>query len=321
MKTLDYKDISIVPRVISTLEHRSEAQTTVDFCGLNLEVPVIGAPMPDVCNGTMAYHLRNNGCLGIIHRFQTIEEQCKEFIVDSHGDSACAIGVTGDWKERIDTLFGYGCIRFCLDTANGANRQVEKVVYYLKDKSDYGKDCYVICGNVASYECFKYLQELGVDAIRCGIAGGSVCETKTETGCFHPMFSMLQEIHLNTEFPRPKIIADGGIKSPADICKALIFADVVMIGGLLAATKESPSQTLKLDGKVFKVLRGAASFSVQQEFKDEPKYIEGRETLIPYGGHVSDLCRRIRYGLESSMSYNDSRTLEEFKRKVRWVEV
>jgi len=321
MRVLDYKDISIVPRVVSTLQHRSEAKTNIEFCGLDLELPVIAAPMPDVCDGAMSYQMRNNGGLGIIHRFQTIEEQIKEFLTDTHGDSICAVGVTGDWKERIDALWGVGCIRFCLDTANGANKQVEKVISYLKDESDTGKDCYTICGNVASYQCFKYLQELKVDAVRCGIAGGSVCETKTETGCYFPMFSMLQEIHLNTGFPRPAIIADGGIKSPADVCKALIYADVVMIGGMFAACKESPGQSLKIDGKLFKVLRGAASFSVQQEFKDEPKYVEGRETLVPYGGHVSDLCQRIRYGLESSMSYNDSRTLKEFKEKVRWVEV
>ena len=37
------------------------------------------------------------------------------------------------------------------------------------------------------------------------------------------------------------------------------------------------------DGKKFKIMRGAASFSVQQEFAGEdPEYIEGAESIVAY---------------------------------------
>lgn len=326
MRKLDYKDISLVPRKVSELDHRSQADTGIDFLGIPLDAPILSAPMPDVCNGQMAHDLKHMGCLGVIHRFQSIEEQKNEYFKSTLGvdrfknenPTFCAIGTTGDWLERFCALNDMGCQNFCIDTANGANKQIEKIVNHL-NKSDN----YIIAGNVASWQCFKYLADLGVDAIRCGIAGGSVCETKTETGVYYPMFSLLQEIKEHEpHYSYPSlIIADGGIKSPSDIAKAMVFADVVMIGGLFSACKESPAKVLNLDGKLFKVLRGAASFSVQQEFKDEPKYVEGRETLIPYYGPLSDLTKRIRNGLQSSMSYMNSKDWDEFKENVDWIQV
>ena len=47
------------------------------------------------------------------------------------------------------------------------------------------------------------------------------------------------------------IVADGGIRSPGDVVKALAFgADFVMIGGMLAGTRPTPGKVLEktLDG-------------------------------------------------------------------------
>ena len=49
------------------------------------------------------------------------------------------------------------------------------------------------------------------------------------------------------------MIADGGIRYTGDIPKAIAAgADCVMLGSLLAGTKESPGETILLEGRRFK---------------------------------------------------------------------
>jgi IMP dehydrogenase len=107
------------------------------------------------------------------------------------------------------------------------------------------------------------------------------------------------------------------------MCKALALgADVVMMGGALAGTKESPGEVIVVDGKKYKILRGAASFSTQKENTGEqPDYVEGSETLVPYRGSVEKVINRFAAGLRSSMSYMNSRDLTEYRKNVKIVKI
>jgi len=111
------------------------------------------------------------------------------------------------------------------------------------------------------------------------------------------------------------IIGDSGVRTPADMCKLLALgADCVMVGSALAGTYEAPGRVIVVDGRKFKIMRGAASFSVQQEFAGEdPEYIEGAESIVAYKGRVADVIQRYVAGLRSSMSYMDARTLDEYR--------
>jgi IMP dehydrogenase/GMP reductase len=379
-KKLDYQHISLVPRVVSHLKSRSEANTGIDAFGIHLDIPIIAAPMPDVCNSEMAYKLSELGALGIIHRFQTIEEQKQQYVISCQkrtndklpeyvafnstyrSEIACAIGVTNDYQERFKALFKVGCRIFCLDTANGANKTVGEAVKWIRNYKQFNSNnkellvnVYLIAGNVATAEGYRYLVELGVDAVRVGIAGGSVCETKTETGIYMPMVSAILECveernklakmvaddfyiqyrkekitnfkwleKFNEKIKSlPLIIADGGIKKPADMCKALALgADFVMCGSILAGTEESPGEVHNFDGIKYKGYAGAASFGVQKKFKEKkPSNVEGRESLVKYVGHVEDVIDRYKDGLQSSMSYMNSKTLLDYRKNTIWVEV
>ena len=311
MRTFD--NITLVPRVISEVKHRSDCDTSIECFGIKLDIPIVASPMPDVCNGELAFKLAGIGVLGIIHRFQSIEEQVNQFTVTDtnlRSKMASAIGITGDYKERFKKLCDVGCRIFCLDTANGANVQVEKAVRWIKDQL-----VWIVAGNVATKEGFQYLQDLGVDAIRCGIGGGSVCSTKTETGVYMPTLESVLEC--KSVQKNSLIIADGGIKVPADMCKALIAgADLVMAGKIFAGYKETPGNVLKSeDGTKYKTYRGAASFGVQQEFSNEkPDFNEGNETLVPYvDDSVDKIIKRFKTGLQSSMSYMNAMNLEQYK--------
>lgn len=319
-KACNYSDISIVPRHVSEIESRSCVNTSVKFCNTELRLPIIGSPMPDVCDSDMCHELFKNGCFGFLHRFQDINSQLKEYKKHHFTQLGCAIGVNGDYLDRFKILYDNGCRIFCLDTANGANILVKRAINNL---SKY-KDSFLIVGNVASKECFKWLSELGIYGIRVGIAGGGVCSTKTETGIYYPMASLLNSISETKEKYKLNtiIMADGGIKIPADMCKALgLGANLIMLGSLLAGCKESPAQVLKIDNKLYKVLRGAASFSVQKEFGVNPTYVEGMETLVEYSGHVYNILKRFENGLRSSMSYLNAPDLETFRKNVDFIKI
>jgi IMP dehydrogenase/GMP reductase len=310
-----FDNVTLVPRKKSTKEHRSACDTSTELCGIKLEVPLISSPMPDVTGGEMAGTLISLGAFGIIHRVQTWIEQANEYLKVQAG--ACAIGVTDDFEERFEMLYANGCRIFCLDTANGFNIKTEEAFNLLKPKY---QDTYFIAGNVATAEGYAFLWSLGVDAIRVGIAGGSVCETKTETGVHMPTLESIREIakfrwKAGRALDRgPAIIADGGIRIPADANKAIAAgANAVMCGNVFAGTEETPGSVIKVEDKLYKLYRGAASFSVQQENGKEPANKEGKESLVPYKGSVVKIVKRFKEGLQSSMSYMDAGNLQEFR--------
>ncbi|MHB8487841.1 MAG: guanosine monophosphate reductase [Candidatus Dormibacteria bacterium] len=317
-RAFDFDDVSLVPRRRSTLVHRTEALPAVDFGPAQLAVPLIGSPMPDVCGVDMCRALGEHGALGILPRFQPVEEQAAELgeVAAAGGPLAAALGVSGDYRERFAHIVEVGCRIVCLDTANGAHDQVGHAVRWIREQDP---AVFLIAGNVATAETFRWLEDLGVDAIRVGIAGGSVCETRTETGVHAPTpYSVYECVRVRRQ---ALIIGDGGIRSPADMCKLLALgADCVMVGSALAGTYEAPGRVIVVDGKKFKIMRGAASFSVQQEFAGEdPEYIEGAESIVAYKGRVAEVVQRYVAGLRSSMSYMDARTLDAYRSHASFI--
>lgn len=317
-----YDDISILPNQISELKHRSDCDTAVDFLGLKLAVPIIASPMNTVCGGRMAKALSEMKCLGIIHRFNSVEEQIDEFtdnglLISDY--KAAAIGINQDTEiKRIQKLADAGIKIFCIDIANGGSKMIEKFVNKIsKLVKDYKLK--IIAGNVASYETTKYLIGLDVDAIRVGIGNGAMCSTSIKSGIgIGQVDAIIRALSAKKDArSNVKIIADGGISSPGAMCKAMALGcDAVMFGRVLAGTEESPGEVLKYNNQRWKKYCGSASFAVKQDNKN---YIEGEESLVPYKGNVIKLIKEYREGLQSSMSYLNSKTLEEYQEHATFV--
>ena len=156
---------------------------------------------------------------------------------------------------------------FCVDVAHAHAKYVGRTL--SKIRSFLGDDACIMAGNVVTYAGADYLASHGADIIKVGIGGGSVCTTRLKTGFGVPNLTAIQ----NCSRVSRSIVADGGIRYPGDIVKALAFgADFVMIGSMLAGTTPTPGKVIERkckDGKtrLFKRYRGMASKEVQIEHR------------------------------------------------------
>lgn len=310
-----YQDIGLVPRILSTIESRDDLNIELKLAHINLKSPIIASPMMDVCDGMVSSIMRSSGGIGIIHRFMSIDDQVIEY--NKCHDSACAIGVNSESIDRYNKLYQNGCRIFCIDTANGANTRVLKTIESMKHS-----DTSIIVGNVASKECYSILEQFdNVKAIRVGIAGGSACTTKNATGIYRGMLSAIYECASVKK--KTILIADGGINEPSDMCKSIAFgADMIMLGGILAATKESPAEVIQKDNKLYKVYHGSASFEIQREYREKPKYIEGTTRLLEFKNEsIIDVINRFMDGFKSSMSYFNSRSISEYRNNIDYIHI
>ena len=85
---------------------------------------------------------------------------------------AAAIGATGDFRERASELVKARVDCIVIDTAHGHSSRVIQAVKALK--KDF-PNLQLVAGNVATFDGTKALINAGVDAVKVGIGGGSIC--------------------------------------------------------------------------------------------------------------------------------------------------
>ena len=242
---------------------------------------------------------------------------------------AAAIGVTRDAVERAGALVKAGVDAIVIDTAHG---HTKGVVGALKDVKAAYTDLDVIVGNIATAEAARYLVDAGADAVKVGIGPGSICTTRVVAGVGFPQFSAVLEVASSIKGSEVPVIADGGVRYTGDIPKAIAAgADTVMLGSLLAGTKESPGETIIYEGRKFKSYRGMGSVEAMkegskdryfQDVEDDIKKLvpEGIVGRVPYKGDLYESMHQFIGGLRAGMGYcgaKDISTLQESGRFVR----
>jgi IMP dehydrogenase len=242
---------------------------------------------------------------------------------------AAALGVTPDALERATALVNAGVDAVIIDTAHGHTKGVVTVLKQVKEKFPHLD---VVVGNIATAEAAQYLVENGADAVKVGIGPGSICTTRVIAGVGFPQFSAVLEVAAAIKGSGVPVIADGGIRYTGDIPKAIAAgADCVMLGSLLAGTKESPGETIIFEGRKFKSYRGMGSVEAMQEgskdryfqdVEDDVKKLvpEGIVGRVPYKGELNESMQQFIGGLRAGMGYcgaKDIPTLQETGRFVR----
>lgn len=174
------------------------------------------------------------------------------------------------------------------------------------------------------------LIKAGVQAIKVGVGPGSICTTRVISGVGMPQFTAIQEVAFVARPAGVTVIADGGIRYSGDIVKALAAgADLVMLGGLLAGTEESPGKVVHYQGRHFKQYRGMGSLGAMRRGSGD-RYgqnssgklvAEGVEARVPYKGMLADVVFQLMGGLRSGMGYLGAHNLEELRNKARFVQI
>ncbi|MCS7095004.1 MAG: IMP dehydrogenase [Thaumarchaeota archaeon] len=245
---------------------------------------------------------------------------------------AAAIGVKSDTVERAKALLEAEADVLVVDVAHGHTLMVMNTLKTLR--REFGDEVQLVAGNVASPEGFEDLAS-HADAVKVGIGPGAVCTTRIVAGVGVPQLTAIMNCAEISERMDVPMIADGGIRSSADIVKALAAgASTVMIGMLLAGTDESPGSIVLRNGKKSKVYRGMASFYAMlsrdmrergevelDEVADYSYMAEGVEAYVDYRGSAVEVLRQLVAGLRSGMSYLGARNLREMRERAVFVRI
>lgn len=248
---------------------------------------------------------------------------------DAHGRLrvGAAVGVGPDTADRVAQLKKTGVDVIVVDTAHGHSQAVLDTVKMIKKQHP---ALQVIAGNIATADAAKDLLKAGVDAVKVGVGPGSICTTRIVSGSGMPQLTAIADCAKALEGSGVPIIADGGIKFSGDISKALAAgASVVMLGGLLAGTEESPGETVLYQARTYKVYRGMGSIGAMergggdrygQGGRPAPKLVpEGIEGRVPYKGPISAVIYQLVGGVKSGMGYCGCRTIPELQQKATFV--
>ncbi len=243
---------------------------------------------------------------------------------------AAALGVTSDAVDRAQALVQAGVDAVIIDTAHGHTKGVVDVLKAVKAKFP---DLDVVVGNIATAEAAKYLVNAGADAVKVGIGPGSICTTRVVAGVGFPQFSAVIEVAAAIKGTGVPVIADGGIRYTGDIPKAIAAgADCVMLGSLLAGTKESPGETIIYEGRKFKSYRGMGSVEAMkqgskdryfQDVEDDIKKLvpEGIVGRVPYKGELYESIHQFVGGLRAGMGYCGAKDIKTLKETARFVKI
>jgi IMP dehydrogenase len=324
MKAFTYDDILLVPSY-----NHWESRRVVDISmtckkrKLSLKVPLMTANMDTITEAEMANYIGAKGGIGVLHRYMSIEKNVRMF-KDCRYPTFVSVGCGTKDLERVEALRDAGTDLFCIDVAHAHAKYVGRALQNIRKML--GDEVCIMAGNVATYAGADHLASCGADIIKVGIGGGSVCTTRIKTGFGMPNLTAIK----NCSRVDRSVVADGGIRYPGDIVKALAFgADFVMLGSMLAGTKPTPGPVIRKEGKngeelKVKTYRGMASREVQQELYGgiaEWKTSEGVSIEVPYREDEDKVITNIIGGLRSGLTYGGAATIAELQRKLDYIEI
>lgn len=300
----NYSDVYLIPKKC-IVGSRSECDTSVKFGGRTFEVPVIAANMPAVVNRETCKFFAENNWFYIMHRFENVNQiEFIDYMRSNNYFTSISIGVNDDTYKQLKLIKDAGLEKelhyATLDIAFASGPKTENMIKYFKDNFP---NTFLIAGNYNTVDILHDLENLGVDATKCGIAGGKSCITRYKTKFYRPMVSCLLECCSVANKP---VIADGGIEHHGDFALAISCgASMVMAGSIFSGYDQSNSEKIEVDGVIKCSYYGSAS----EHNKKSYTRVEGKKIYMDYKGDMNKLLKEIKEDLQSSISYAGGKDL------------
>ena len=314
-----FDDVLIKPQYSNVMSRSDVDLSTSLNPWLKMDIPIIASNMDTVCELDMARKMSELGGMGVLHRNLTKDERLLAIrnLMAWGSVSAVAVGVHEVDKNVLGSYIYNGVKAIVVDVAHGdaihVYNAITEIKCFLERNSDH---MCLIGGNVATGEAVERMVSAGVDCVKVGIGPGAACLTRINTGVGVPQLSAIMDCAEKADHVGVTVIADGGIKTPGDVAKAIAAgADAVMLGGMLAGTDEAPGDVQVIKGQRVKSYRGMASSGAGSD------YVEGAEGFVDYKGPVAGVIKAVTNGLRSAMSYSNAKTIPEFMAKAEFVRV
>ena len=345
-EALSFDDVLIEPAYSGIAPADAILETRLGM--LHLKIPIFSSAMDTVTEHKMAAAIAKLGGIGILHRNMTPQEQAQQVmsvksLTLEDGALACAaldesnrlligaaVGTGDEAIERAKLLIEVNVDVIVIDTAHGHSSMVLSTLERLSAlnaKSTNKID--IVVGNSATSKAATDLINAGAKIIKVGIGPGSICTTRIMSGVGVPQLSAVMEVKEVCSKFGVSVIADGGIKNSGDIAKAIVAGgDAVMIGGLIAGTKEAPGDVIDRNGVMYKFYRGMGSESAMKAgsasryFQDAKAKLvpQGVEGLVRYSGELKEVLFQYIGGLRAAMGYTGCKTILEMH-KAHFVKI
>ena len=185
-------------------------------------------------------------------------------------------------RERIDMLVARGVDLLVVDSAQGYSKFQIDLLKELKKKYP---NVDVMAGNVVTREQGEALIRAGADGLRIGMGPGSICITQDTMACGRSQATAVYYTAQMAAKHKIPVIADGGIANIGDIAKALaVGGSAVMVGSLLAGSKEAPGEYFYENGVRLKKFRGMASIEAMEGGGGAKRYnVEDQKIKVAQG--------------------------------------
>ncbi len=326
---LDYSDVLIQPKR-TTLNSRKEAdiirtykfkyyKNTLNSTGITV------ANMATTGTFEMAKAMTELNGITCLQKHYTVDEIIS-FLKSNKNNELVFIstGIKDDEFAKTCQILDTGLVdKVCVDIANGYIPNLAKFVKKLREK--YDNNILIMAGNVVTSDMTQELILNGADLVKVGIGPGSACITRKITGVGRPQLSAVMECADAAHGMNGMICADGGCTCPGDIVKAYAGgADFVMLGGMLAGSKEAAGEVIKRDDKELKLFYGMSSQYAQNKHwgkMNSYRASEGRVVEIPYTGPVAVKIEEIYGGVRSAMTYIGARRLKDIPKCATFYKV
>lgn len=214
-------------------------------------------------------------------------------------------------RGRVDLLLEAGVDLLVIDSAQGATQFAMQLIKYIRQRS---KTIPIIAGNVVTPKQAEPLIEAGANGLRVGMGSGSICTTQDKVGVGRAQLSAVYHTSLMAKNKGVPVVADGGIRTTADIIKAFACgASFVMVGRYIAGADETPSETTQDQyGRSTKRYRGMGSTGAIRaggsrryghEVNMTAMVVQGVEGVVPAQGSLDKLLPETAAAIKKGLEY------------------